>query len=73
MTDWKSLPEPLQLHLAEMAMRQASETLARHAEILASEIESGTLSDQGGPDGLRLFAAVVRAIHGAEETFVGTA
>ena len=73
MIDWNALPEPLQLHLSEMALRQASETLAQHAEILAGEIEAGTLSDRGGPDGLRLFAAIVRAIHGADEAVVGHA
>jgi hypothetical protein len=43
------------------AMRRAAETLAEHAELLAAEMEGGTLSDRGGPDALRLFAAVVRA------------
>ena len=32
-----------------------------HAEILAREMEDGALLDRGGPDALRLFAAVVRS------------
>ena len=30
------------------------------AEVLADEIEQGSLADRGGPEALRLFAAVVR-------------
>ncbi len=58
---WNSLPEELQLVLSREAMRRAAETLAEHAELLAEEMDRGTLSDRGGPDALRLFAAVVRA------------
>ena len=58
--DWDSLPENLQLVLASEAMRRAAETIAGQAEVLAGEIESGGLADQGGPDALRLLAAVVR-------------
>jgi len=58
---WNHLPEDLQLALSREAMRRASETLAEHAELLAREIEDGALADRGGPDALRLFAAVVRA------------
>ncbi len=59
-TDWNILPEPVQLALSQEALRRAAETLAEHAELLAIEMEHGTLSDRGGPDALRLFAAVVR-------------
>ncbi|MDO9501651.1 MULTISPECIES: hypothetical protein [Falsiroseomonas] len=59
--DWNTLPEDLQLVLSREALRRAAETLAEHAELLAEEMEQGTLSDRGGPDALRLFAAVVRA------------
>jgi hypothetical protein len=58
---WTTLPEDLQLVLSREALRRAAETLADHAELLAEEMESGTLADRGGPDALRLFAAVVRA------------
>jgi hypothetical protein len=58
---WTTLPEELQLVLSREALRRAAETLAEHAELLAEEMDRGTLSDRGGPDALRLFAAVVRA------------
>jgi hypothetical protein len=58
---WNTLPEELQLVLSREALRRAAETLAEHAELLAEEMERGTLADRGGPDALRLFAAVVRA------------
>jgi Mor family transcriptional regulator len=58
---WNILPEEMQLVLSREALRRAAETLAEHAELLAAEMESGTLTDRGGPDALRLFAAVVRA------------
>lgn len=60
-SDWKAMPDELQLVLAREALRRAAETLAEHAELLAIEMEEGTLSDRGGPDALRLFASVVRA------------
>jgi hypothetical protein len=59
--DWSLLSEDLQLTLSREALRRAAETLADHAEILAREMEAGALLDQGGPDALRLFAAVVRS------------
>ncbi|MGG5823994.1 hypothetical protein [Falsiroseomonas sp. HW251] len=58
---WNTLPEDLQLILSREALRRAAETLAEHAELLAEEMDRGTLTDRGGPDALRLFAAVVRA------------
>lgn len=58
---WNTLPDDMQLVLSREALRRAAETLAEHAELLAEEMESGTLTDRGGPDALRLFAAVVRA------------
>jgi hypothetical protein len=58
--DWTTLPDELQLTLSREALRRAAETLAGHAELLAEEMERGTLLDRGGPDALRLFAAVVR-------------
>lgn len=66
--DWNELPDDLQLALSREALRRAAETLADHAELLAAEIEDGGLRDRGGPDALRLFAAVVRATQ--QESFV---
>ena len=60
-TTWNAMPDDLQLVLSREALRRAAETLADHAELLAEEMERGTLADRGGPDALRLFAAVVRA------------
>lgn len=60
-SDWNLLPDEMQLVLTREALRRAAETLAEHAELLAVEIEEGALHDRGGPDALRLFAAVVRA------------
>src|SRR5215213_3781055 len=59
--DWISLTEDQQLALSREALRRAAETLADHAEVLAAEMDQGTLADRGGPDALRLFAAVIRA------------
>lgn len=58
---WNHLSDDLQLTLSREALRRAAETLADHAEILAREMEEGALLDRGGPDALRLFAAVVRS------------
>ncbi|MGH7087114.1 MAG: hypothetical protein ACREFN_19255 [Acetobacteraceae bacterium] len=41
-------------------MRRASDAIAGQAELLAGEIEDGALSDRGGPNALRLLAALVR-------------
>jgi hypothetical protein len=61
--DWKMLPDEVQLVLSREAMRRAADTLAEHAELLAAEMEDGALRDRGGPDALRLFAALVRTTH----------
>jgi hypothetical protein len=58
--DWNALSEDLQLVLAREAMRRAVDTIAGQAEVLAGEIESGGIADRGGPEALRLLAAVVR-------------
>ncbi len=60
-TEWQTMSDDLQLIMSREALRRAAETLAGHAELLAEEMELGTLLDRGGPDALRLFAAVVRA------------
>lgn len=73
MTDWHSISEPLQLQLAEEALRQASKNLARYAEALAEEMEAGFMSDRGGNEALRLFASLVRSVHSQEPMTAGHA
>lgn len=58
--EWNVLSEPLQLALSREALHRAGMTIAMQAEALATEIESGTLVDRGGPEALRLLAAFVR-------------
>jgi hypothetical protein len=65
-TDWNQMPEDLQIGLAREALSRAVGMIADQAEALADEIEHGRLADHGGPNALRLFAAVVR-IDGADE------
>jgi Mor family transcriptional regulator len=71
--DWTALTDEQQIALAREALRHAAATLADHAEVLAGEMEVGTLHDKGGPDALRLFAAVVRATDAASFGLVGHA
>ncbi len=59
-TDWNVLSDNLQLILSREALCRAVETIAGQAEILAGEMEVGTLADRGGADALRLLAAIVR-------------
>ncbi len=58
--DWTLLSDNLQLTLSREALDRAREAIAGQAEILAGEIENGTLADHGGPEALRLLAAVMR-------------
>jgi len=58
---WDSLADHTQLTLARQALDRAAAAIAAQAECLASEMEDGTLADRGGPEALRLLAAVVRA------------
>ena len=62
--DWHALSDDAQLILSRQAMRRAAETIATQAELLAGEIELGTLHDRGGAEALRLLAAVVRVGNG---------
>ncbi|MGH7154617.1 MAG: hypothetical protein ACREF3_11880 [Acetobacteraceae bacterium] len=54
------MSDELQVLLTREAMRRAATTIADQAELLATEMESGALADRGGPDALRLFAAIIR-------------
>jgi hypothetical protein len=60
LSNWNLLSEELQLALSREALRRAAEIIAGQAEVLAREMEGGGLTDRGGPDALRLLAAVVR-------------
>jgi hypothetical protein len=72
-SSWSALPDEVQLVLAREALRRAAETLASHAELLAREMEGGVLLDQGGPEALRLFAAVVRSTNSETHGYIGNA
>jgi hypothetical protein len=61
LVDWNLLSDDLQLILSREALRRAVETVAGQAEILAEEMEGGLLNDLGGPEALRLLAALARA------------
>jgi hypothetical protein len=55
--DWNDAANaPLDLAV----LRRAADTIAGQAEVLAGEMESGAIADCGGPEALRLLAAVVR-------------
>ena len=58
--EWNSLSDDLQLRLAQAALARAAMTLAGQAELLAEEVESGTIADRGGAEALRLFANLIR-------------
>ena len=60
LTNWNALSDGLQLALSREALRMAAGIIADQAEVLAGEVEDGSLSDQGGPDALRLLASVMR-------------
>jgi hypothetical protein len=73
LSNWNLLDDDLQLTLAREAMRRAAETIAGQAELLAQEMEQGGLADRGGPDALRLLAAVVRATGHSDFATAGNA
>ncbi len=73
LTSWTVLSEDLQLVLAQQAFVKAIETIAGQAETLAEVMEDGELRDRGGPDALRLLAAVVRATGPAHLAVAGHA
>lgn len=57
---WNDLPDPLQLLVAQRAMRRAACTIAGQAEQLAGAIEDGGLRGLDGPEALRLLAVLIR-------------
>ncbi|WP_245615474.1 hypothetical protein [Muricoccus aerilatus] len=54
-------------------MQKAAALLAEQAELLAAEMGAGTLHEEGGPEALRPFAAVVRATNDDDWATVGSA
>ena len=60
--NWDRLPDDMQITLAQEALSRASGRIAIQAEVLADEIECGNIADHGGPDALRLLAAVLRSV-----------
>ncbi len=71
--DWDLLSDEAQLALSSEALRRAVSRVAEQAEMLAGEMEAGFLADRGGPDALRLLAAVVREAGGFGQMEAGTA
>ena len=63
---WNELSDELQVALLREALFRAAARIAEQAEVLADEMECGDLADHGGPEALRLFAAVVRAADGEQ-------
>jgi hypothetical protein len=57
---WNVLSDDLQRLLSEGALSRASASIARHAEMMANEMESGEIPERSGPDALRLLAALAR-------------
>jgi hypothetical protein len=73
LTDWNMLSDQLQLVLSREALRRATLQVAEHADTLAEQMESGILADRGGPDALRLLAALLRVTGEEAEGPVGHA
>ncbi len=57
---WSRLPEVEQLALANAALLRALDVLVADAELLATEIDRGALTDRGGAEALRLLACIIR-------------
>ena len=60
LSEWDVIPEDLQLTLTREALKRAADVIAGQAETLADEMAGGAILDRGGPDALRLLAAVLR-------------
>ncbi len=69
LTDWNMLSDALQLMVSREALRRAVDVIAVQADELAHEMETGGLRDHGGPEALRLLAAVMR-VSGRDEMAV---
>jgi hypothetical protein len=64
---WNTLFDEMQVVIAHEALCRAALMLAHQSELLAEEIEAGHVPDRGGPEALRLNAAIVRAEVAAKE------
>jgi len=73
LTDWNLLSEDLQLMVSREALRRAVNFIVGQAVELAREMESGGLRDHGGPEALRLLAAVMRVSGEDERSVAGHA
>jgi hypothetical protein len=62
-----TLSDEMQVVIAHDALCRAALLLARQSELLAEEMEAGHVPDRGGPEALRLNAAIVRAEVQADE------
>ena len=71
--DWNFLTDGAQLALSRAALVHAADTIASQAETLAEEMETGSLDDRGGPDALRLLAAVIRTLNTTSTAVAGHA
>jgi hypothetical protein len=71
LTDWNALSDHLQIMLSREALRRAVDSIVGCADMLAEEIEAGTLADRGGSDALRLLASIVRI--NSQESSIPTA
>ncbi len=71
--DWHILSDEARLVLSREALHAAADAIADQAELLADEIETGALADQGGAEALRLLAALVRTSGGRMQVPVGHA
>ncbi len=71
--NWDQLTDESQLRLSAAALRYAATIIAEQAELIALEMDEGRLEDRGGPDALRLFAAIVRLNNREAEMAVGHA
>ncbi len=60
LSHWETVSEDIQLRLAHDALLRAVDMIVGQAETLANEMEVGSLPDRGGPEALRLLAAVAR-------------
>lgn len=67
--EWSILTDDAQLALSMEAARQALSFIANQAEQLATDIEDGVLSDQGGAEALRLLTALIRLDEPSGATF----
>jgi len=59
-SEWDMLSDELQLALSRAALSRAAAELADRAYAMAQEIEVGQITDRGGAEALRLFAAILR-------------